>query len=160
MHIAYVAMLDNQNWIRPLLWSLPSWQKVCKKTEKMSAEKKTNSVTWVLQGFPHSVSDLHRSFMIRIYFPLPVNGTDWLLAVGCLLPIQLGFWQKQETVWPKQWRLSKKSARFDDPAKGWPREGSVTRKGREGPAARAAKTHRAEASKRLLEKLADSTHHF
>ena len=54
----------------------------------------------------------------------------------------------------------KKSARFDDPAKGWPREGSVTRKGREGPAARAAKTHRAEASKRLLEKLADSTHHF
>ena len=36
------------------------------------------------------------------------------------------------------------------------REGSVTRKGREGPAARAAKTHRrrrGEASKRLLEKL-------
>ena len=56
----------------------------------------------------------------------------------------------------------KKSARFDDPGEEgwWPREGSVTRKGREGPAARAAKTHRGEASKRLLEKLADSTHHF
>ena len=99
--------------------------------------------------------------MIRIYFPLLVNGADRLLAVGCLLRIQLQFWQKQETVWPKQWRLGKKSARFDDPAKtkGRPREGSVTRKGREGPAARAAKTHRGDVLKRLLEKLADSTHH-
>ena len=126
-----------------------------------------------MQGFPYSVSDIQGSFMISIYVPLLVNGADRLLAVGCLLRIQLQFWQKQETVWPKQWRLGKKSARFDDPAKtkGRPREGSVTRKGREGPAARAAKTpraakaaraaktHRGDVLKRLLEKLADSTHH-
>ena len=61
----------------------------------------------------------------------------------------------------KTMAAGQKSARFDDPAKtkGRPREGSVTRKGREGPAARAAKTHRGDVLKRLLEKLADSTHH-
>ena len=68
---------------------------------------------------------------------------DWLIVGRGLVPFAhtIGVWQKQETVWPKQCRWGWQKS-FDDPGKeGWPREGSVTRKGREGPAARAAKTH-------------------
>ena len=61
-----------------------------------------------------------------------------------LLPIQLGFGRNKRQFGETMVALAKKSARFDDPGEEgwWPREGSVTRKGREGPAARAAKTHR------------------
>ena len=71
-----------------------------------------------------------------------------IVGRGLTFSHKIGIWQKQETVWWKQWRCSKKLRRGLVA-----REGSVTRKGREGPAARAAKTHRRR-RRRGLEKVA------